>query len=278
MPPSLRSTQIETYRQNGVLFPIQVLTPAEVHDARAQLEAIEEHLGGRPKAVDTHQLHLYFRWAYDLSTHPKVLDAVEGLLGPDLLVWATSVFTKYPRDDGFISWHQDATYWGLDSGNITTAWIALSESSTENGCMRVVEGSHKLPIQPHVDTYAENNLLSRGQEIAVKVDENDATDLVLAPGEMSLHDVNIIHGSNPNPSEKKRIGFTVRYITPEVKQSGEQHPVILARGKDPHGHFPRWDTPPPADQDLEEALRTHAEATRKHMEAVRKTKGAYEAD
>lgn len=274
---SLLPTQVDTYRQNGLLFPLQVLTRTEVERARRGLEAIEQHLGGRPKPVDTHQLHLYFRWAYELATHPKVLDAVESVLGPNLLVWATSLFTKYPRDTGFISWHQDATYWGLDSSQVTTAWIALSESSTENGCMRVVEGSQTLPIQRHVDTYAEDNLLSRGQEIACNVDEKDATDVVLAPGEMSLHHVKIIHGSNANPSNKKRIGFTVRYITPEVKQVGEKLPVVLARGEDPYRNFPRLESPPPADQDLAEGLRRQAEATRSHMEALRKTRGAYEA-
>jgi non-heme Fe2+,alpha-ketoglutarate-dependent halogenase len=278
MSHGLSSVDVETYREKGVLFPIPVLSPEEVRRARTELEALEGRLGGRPKAADTHQLYLYFRWAYDLATHPAVLDAVESVLGPNILVWATSVFTKYPRDTGFVSWHQDGTYWGLDSGQVTTAWIGLSESSTENGCMRVVEESQKLPIQRHIDTYADDNLLSRGQEIACEVDEKDATDVVLAAGEMSLHHVNIIHGSNANLSDKKRIGFTVRYVTPEVKQTLDKHPVTLARGEDRCGHFPLVEKAPSVDQDPEEALRVHREETRKHMEALRKTKGAYEAD
>ena len=242
---------------------------------RARLEEIEKGLGRKPKTEELHQLFLNFRWAYDLVTHPNVLDAVESVLGPDVLLWATSVFAKSPRDPGFISWHQDATYWGLDSGNITTAWIALSESSTENGCMRVVRESHKMEIQPHNETFADDNLLSRGQEIAVEVTEDEATDVVLAPGQMSLHHVNIVHGSKANPSDKPRIGFVARYMTPSVKQSGFQQPVILARGEDRFGHFEHMSGPPDSS-DFDAALQRHLVTAREHVTGIRETTGAYD--
>lgn len=235
---------------------------------------IEQRMGGKPKTEYLHQLFLNFRWAYDLVTHPNILDAVERILGPDILLWATSVFAKQPHDPGFISWHQDATYWGLDSGSITTAWIALSESSMENGCMRVVSGSQKMAIQPHRDTFEEDNLLSRGQEIAVEVTDEEATDVVLAPGQMSLHHVNIVHGSLPNFSDKKRIGFVARYITPSVKPIGYQQPVILARGEDTHGHFELLREPPNSDN-LESAIQAQLQTAHEHVTGTRKNAGTY---
>lgn len=268
---------ISEYRGKGLLFPVPALTPAEVERFRGELEAVEARFGGRPDVVQVSQLHLNFSWAYELSTHPAVLDAVEDVLGPDLLVWATGAFTKYPRDQSYVSWHQDGTYWGLESDQVTTAWIALSDSTVENGCMRGVPGSHRLPIQRHVDTHAEANLLSRGQEIQVDVDEADAVDIVLRAGEISLHDVKIIHGSNANPSDTKRIGFTVRYISPQVSQTGEMEvqPAILARGEDRYGNFALVD-PPPVGRDFEDSLRIHEETSRKHRQALLDTKGGYE--
>ncbi len=202
-----------------------------------------------------------------------MLDHVEKVLGPDLIIWSTSVFTKYAHHPGFISWHQDGTYWGLDSQKVATAWIALSDSTVQNGCMRVVPGTHSEPIHPHTDTYAEANQLSRGQEIEVDVDEDHALDVVLKAGEMSLHHVNIIHGSYANSSDTKRIGYAIRFITPNVNQIGEKHPVVLARGVDNYGRFEILESPPTASP--EEALAAHKETAREMLEAIRKTKGAY---
>ena len=272
---SLTSEQSSSYENDGILFPVDVLSRAEVKRMRESLAAIESYLGRTPRTEELHQLFLNYRWAYDLVTHPKVLDAVESVLGPDILLWASSVFAKPPHHPGFISWHQDATYWGLDSGSITTAWIALSESSTENGCMRVVRESQKQSIQPHKETYAEDNLLSRGQEIAVEVTEEEATDVVLAPGQMSLHHVKIVHGSKANFSDKPRIGFVARYMTPSVRQSGFQQPVILARGEDRFGHFEHMQGPPNSD-DLSIAARKHLRTAREHMAGIRESSGAYD--
>ena len=272
----LNSDDSATYQREGILFPIPVLTVDEAAEFAIHLNVLEDRLGGRPKTAELHQLFHYFRWAYELVTHSQVLDAVESVLGPNLLVWGMSVFTKHPYDPGFISWHQDGTYWGLDSGQITTAWIALTPSTTANGCMRVVPGSQTLSVQRHVDTYAENNLLSRGQEIAVEVDEQQAVDVVLQPGEMSLHHVNIVHGSRANESDQKRVGIAIRYITPEVRQDGHEQRVLLARGIDKFHHFPHLEAPT-ATEDLDAAVDQHLRATRAHITALRQTKGAYES-
>ena len=273
MPSPLSSEQVQSYDKLGYLFPLCVLDTEEVTRHRADVEDLQKRLGGQPSATDLAQTHLSFRWSYDLALNPRVLDAVEAVLGPDVLVLASSIFAKYAHNPSYISWHQDATYWGLDAGKVTTAWIALSPSTSESGCMRVVPETQKEEIHPHVETYAKDNLLTRGQEIAVDVDEKDAVDLILKPGEMSLHHVNIIHGSNPNRSDDQRIGFAVRYVTPDVQQQAERQPAILARGEDRHGNFPLMKSPPSLGTDA--AVAAHMELSRKMVEAIRKTKGAF---
>jgi non-haem Fe2+, alpha-ketoglutarate-dependent halogenase len=274
MGKALTAEHVERYRRDGILFPIPVLSPAETARFRAAFEELAGRLGGRPVAQSLGHTQLYFRWAYDLATHPAILDAVEDVLGPDILVWTVSIFPKYPRDPGYISWHQDGTYWGLDTTQVTTAWIALTDSTVETGCMRVVPGSHQRPILPHRDTYAPDNRLSRGQEIEVQVEEKDAVDVVLRAGEMSLHHVNIIHGSNPNGSDRSRIGFAPRYTTPRTRQIDGPAPMaVLARGRDDHGHFPLLREPPALGFD--EAVAAQQAGAERFLAEIRKTRGHY---
>ena len=272
----LTAAQIEQYQRDGIVFPVPVLSPGETAHFRAAFEEVAARLGGRPVAQALGHTQSYFRWAYDLATHPMILDAVEDVLGPNLLVWTVSIFPKYPRDPGYISWHQDGTYWGLDSTRVVTAWVALTDSTRDNGCMRVVPGSHRQPILPHRDTYAADNRLSRGQEIEVEVAEQDAVDVVLRAGEMSLHHVNIIHGSNANPSDGSRIGFAPRFMTPETRQiDGEPLTAVLARGRDSHGHFQLLPGPPALGFD--EALAAQQAAAGQFLTEIRKTRGHYVA-
>ncbi|HWC03069.1 MAG TPA: phytanoyl-CoA dioxygenase family protein [Methylomirabilota bacterium] len=272
----LTTAQVERYQRDGILFPIPVLVPDETARFRAAFDELAARLGGRPVAQALGHTQLYFRWAYELATHPVLLDAVEDVLGPDILVWTVSIFPKYPRDPGFISWHQDGTYWGLDSTKVTTAWLALTDSTVETGCMRVVPGSHRRPILPHRDTYAPDNRLSRGQEIEVAVDEADAVDVVLRAGEMSLHHVNIIHGSNANPSDRSRIGFAPRFTTPQTRQiDGEPPTAVLARGRDRFGHFQLLSGPPALSFD--EAVDAQQAAAGRFLSELRGTRGHYAA-
>jgi non-heme Fe2+,alpha-ketoglutarate-dependent halogenase len=272
----LTASQVEQYERDGIVFPVPVLTPEETAGFRRSFDELADRLGGRPVAQALGHTQAFFRWAYDLGTHPRVLDAVEDILGPDILLWTVSIFPKYPRDPGYISWHQDGTYWGLDSVRVTTAWIALTDSRVDNGCMRVVPGSHRRPILPHRDTYAADNRLSRGQEIEVEVDERDAVDVVLRAGQMSLHHVNIIHGSNSNPSDGSRIGFAPRFTTPETSQiDGEPLTAVLARGRDRFGHFRLQPGAPTLG--FEDALAAQQAAAGQFLSEIRKTKGHYAA-
>jgi hypothetical protein len=276
MSATLNASDVERYHRDGIIFPVPALTPGEAARFRAAFEDVTARLGGRPTSQDLSQTHLYFPWAYELATHPAILDAVEAVLGPDLLVWTVSIFAKYPRDPGYISWHQDGTYWGLDSPQVTTAWVALTDSVVANGCMRVVSGSHRNPILPHKDTYAPQNLLSRGQEVQAEVDDKDAVDVVLKAGQMSLHHVNIIHGSNPNPSDGPRFGFAIRFTTPRTRQiDGEPPTAVLARGRDDYHHFELLPAPPALS--IEAAVAAQQAEARRLLTALRGTTGHYAA-
>jgi non-heme Fe2+,alpha-ketoglutarate-dependent halogenase len=216
------------FDRDGVCFPIPVLSAAEVAAARAHVDRLAEAHGGVLKRFD--RSHLFFRWAHDLALHPRVVGAVCELLGDDVVVWGSLILSKPPHDPGFVAWHQDGAYAGfLGTAPAVSAWIALTPSTIESGCMRVVPGSHRVKLE-HAVKHAPQNLLSHGQEIAADVDERDAADIQLQPGEMSLHHVDIIHGSNANSSSWARTGFIVRYSTPEMLRSVT--PVLVARGRD----------------------------------------------
>ncbi len=241
----------ERYRHDGYLAPYRAFTADEARHLESKFIAYwqgeQDHLLARlPRDRISHFLetHLFLRWVYDAVVHPRVLDAVEIAIGPDILVWSSQWFPKFPHDRAWVSWHQDATYWGLNPPNVVTAWIALTPSTIENGCLRVVPGTHSGTLLPQRETYAETNMLSRGQEIAVEIDEAAAVDLVLERGEFSLHHVGIVHGSGPNSTDLPRIGLAVRYVSPDVVQSGRNRDMaILARGRDNDDHFQLVDPP-----------------------------------
>ena len=251
---TLSPNAVARYRRDGFLFPIQVLTPEEAAGYRARLEAVERERGGPLGGELRHKGHLLFTWLDDLIRHPRILDAVEDLLGPDLLCWSSSFFIKEARDPAFVSWHQDSTYWGLSEPDVVTAWVAFSESSVESGAMRMVPGSHTEQVA-HRETFAPDNLLSRGQEIAVEVDEARAVDVVLRPGEMSLHHVRMFHGSPPNRSADRRIGYAIRYIPTRIEQvAGSGDSATLVRGVDAYHHFDAEQQPA---ADLDAGARAH---------------------
>ena len=251
MTTSLAPADVASYGRDGFLFPIDIFTRDEAGAWRARLEEVEAAYGGRtdlPHGFNQYcrvNAHVVLQMAAELARHPAILDAVEDILGPDILVWSAEFFIKEPRTDAIITWHQDLTYWGLgETDEEITAWLALSDVTPESGCMRFVPGSQKNHIVPHEDTFAENNLLSRGQEIAVDVDEDAAVDVALRPGQLSLHHGRMFHASGPNQSNDRRIGFAIRYITPAVEQHVSPHDyAMLARGHDTHGNFRLIDGP-----------------------------------
>ena len=238
MPKRLSEAQVEQYRRDGILFPIDALDPAEAAGLRRRVEALAAQEGGKLSRSTNHKPHLLLPWLAELIRDPRLLDPVEDVLGPDILCWGSGFFWKPAKDPAFISWHQDSTYWGLSHADIVTAWVALTPSTPESGCMRVVPGTHNRDQVAHKDTFAENNLLSRGQEIAVEVEEHEAVDVVLQPGQMSLHHVRLFHGSEPNRAGEPRIGYAIRFIPTYISQtSGVRDSATLVRGQDRYGHF-----------------------------------------
>lgn len=246
MPGSLTASDTAAYHEHGYRFPLRAFSPEEAAGLLDRLGATEAKLGGKVEGRMNQKPHLLFPWIHDIVTHAAVLDAVESVLGPDLLCWGCQFFTKGAGDAAFVSWHQDGTYWGLSSPDVVTAWIAFTPSVPESGCMRVIPGTHRAPV-PHADTFAKDNLLSRGQEITVAVEEAEAVDIILQPGEFSLHHVLIVHGSEPNRASWPRIGLAVRYVPTHVHQaSGMRDSATLVRGTDRFGHFD-LELPPEAE-------------------------------
>jgi hypothetical protein len=247
----LSEQEVARYHECGYHFPIDALNPSEVAGFRRKLEAYEASSGGPIKAEIRHRSHVLFPWIDEMIRHPKILDAIEDLLGPNILCWNTSFFIKEAHDPGFVSWHQDATYWGLSSSEVATAWIAMSPANRVSGCMKFIAGTHKQQVR-HEDTFDQNNLLTRGQEIAVEVDEDEAVHVELEPGQASLHHVLLFHGSEPNRSDERRIGLAIRYIPTHLKQAvGQRDWATLVRGMDSYHHFepahvPRRDLEPEA--------------------------------
>lgn len=242
------------------MFPIPVLSAAEVATARAALEELAGALGGHVEGTRLRHLQLFHRWAQDLVLHPRVLDAIEDVLGPDILVHSSSVFWKRPQNPAYVSWHQDGYFYGLSELNYASAWLALSDSSADNGCMRVVRGSHRSGIVSHNRASISPDNFVSGLEIACQVDESEATDVILQSGEMSLHHVAVVHGSNPNTSDRPRIGFAIRYVSPRVRQQLDHYPLILARGQDRFGHYRILEELPSFT--LQEAVQAQAELIR----------------
>ena len=235
---SVSQAQIrERYERDGFVFPLQAMEDTEVAAFRCQLEELET---AEPKTAAYLRGHSnwVFPFVHDVTRHPKIVSAVEAVLGPDLLVWGASFFIKEPHSEAFISWHQDVTYWGLDQESEVTAWLAISDVTRANGCMRFVAASHKQALVPHRQTENEDNLLKYGQEIAVDVKEDEATDVVLKPGEFSLHHGHMFHGSGPNRSGERRIGLAIRYLSTETRpETGRRDYAELVHGRDNYGHF-----------------------------------------
>ena len=242
----LTQPQHRQYLSEGVVFPFRVLDETEASRFRGECDDLERQLGGKPRTVAVRQMHLHFPWAWELATHPNVLDAVEDLLGPDLLIWATELFAKHPQDSAIsIGWHRDRPYMGFTSQETTTAWIALSECTHANGCLRA---------QPGAD------------HVSAILDERRVINVELRAGEMSMHDADILHGSGPNCSDHKRVGFAIRYVTPSTQSLRGQPQVALARGNAPTNGFQLVD--PPTESQAVDALAAMKKSAAAHFDSV----------
>jgi len=236
----------EQYDQEGYYFPIQAISSSQALEYRSRLEAAEKKVADDPAKKKLMQLQpaAVLDFADEIARLPSIVSPVTEILGDDVLLWNATFFIKEANSPSFISWHQDLKYWGMDDSHEVTAWLALSDVTTATGCMKFVANSHKLDMVEHVDTFAEDNLLSRGQEIAVDVNEDEAVHVELKPGEMSLHHGKLFHGSSPNTTDDRRIGLALRYISTNMKQTADLKPYAkLVAGEDKFGYFRLLDSP-----------------------------------
>ncbi len=243
---SLTHAQLANYEELGFLDSIPILSDDEVRHFRAEVEETCAALGGRVTRLDGP--HLYFRWAWDLSTHPRVLDCMEQLIGPNIMLKSTRLFYKFGRSDSFVGWHQDGLTEELKDACVPAIWLGLTRATVENGCLRVVPQSHRLGLVPHTDLPNPDNLTTQGATAQASIREPH--DLVMRAGEMSLHHPLMLHASNPNRTAEARIGFSATYSTPALRSS--RTAVAWVRGDGPTDRFrivekPAWRT-------LEEAV------------------------
>jgi len=265
MPKKLTVEQVEQYCRDGYVSPVRAFPVQEALAYRARLEEGERKFGPLSVGQLGSKTHMLFTWADEMIRTPALLDAIEDLIGPDILVYQLTMWIKPPRDDAIVDWHQDASYFGLEPHEHVTAWVALTNANSEAGCVKVIPGSHKGGQLHHaVRQGRARNMLPRGQSIAPDYDASTAVEMPLQPGEFSLHHTLAVHGSEPNRSDDRRIGVGISYIPARVRFTGSVRlSAKLVRGVDRFHHFDP-EPSPRADCDAE-AREAHARLLRAYF-------------
>lgn len=251
MLKKLSATQVRDFRADGYLYPLDGLTADEVARYRDELRKTEEHLGGSLMAIDKKyrgNLHFLCRWVDELARTPAILDAVEDLIGPDILLYTSRFFIKEAKSEGIAAWHQDSTYFGLRPYDHVTAWVALSNVTAEAGPVEFAVGSHIRGQLQQKSGLIKNSVNTAGQIIVEWFDQSRIACAVLKPGQFSFHHTCVVHQSQPNRSDERRIGIALSFIPPRTRYIGRRRmPACLLRGSDEHGHF---DLQPPPQVDF----------------------------
>lgn len=247
MPGSLSKEQVEHFEQSGYLFPLDAIDAKEADSYVERLDSYDDKLGEEAQKQLKIKAHVAAPWLTNLARNERILDAVESLIGPDILLFGASVFAKKAGDTRFVSWHQDAAYYGLDPQREVTCWLGLTAANMENGCMRVIPGSHLEADAEHEETYDPQNLLGRGQTIR-GVDESKAVYMPVEAGQFSIHHERTWHGSSPNPSDRRRVGVAFFYMPTITQSTIGRRTATLVRGTDRYGH---WDPEPTPEIELD---------------------------
>ena len=228
----LTTEQLDHYKNKGYISPVNALSSIEAKDIRDEIEKIEKNWPKALEGINRNYVHLISPVFNKVCLNKNILDAVESIIGKNILICGTTLFIKNPKEKGFVSFHQDAKYIGLEPHNWVTVWVAITDANEKNGCMRMLSGSHKENLRHHEQKFDENNLLTRGQTIKnVSLDKTDP--VILKAGQMSLHHPKIVHGSGLNYSDDRRIGFVIQsYIGSNVDQVLGKMYVQKARGED----------------------------------------------
>jgi hypothetical protein len=238
VPKVLTKRQIESYRRDGFVSPVRVLSAAEAGSCRQELEAMEASMGGALRGPIRTKFYLRYPWAFSLATRPSILDVVEDLIGPDILLYQNTAWVKNAGEDSYVSWHQDNTYFGHVPCEVLSVWVALSPSRPESGSMRFLPESHKEGQLPIKHDLQDGNMLSSGQVADVDLSRYQPVATSLEPGEASIHHAWMVHGSPPNRTKDRRLGVTFVYHPPSLAQIGTvRTSALLVRGEDRYGHF-----------------------------------------
>ena len=239
----LSSNQLKQYEDEGFVSPINIFSKDKAKEIRNEIELIENHMPEERDNSGRYNAHLISPLLDEVTHDTKILDAVQSLIGENILICGTTLFIKNPNEKGFVSYHQDAKYIGLEPLNWVTAWVAITDSNEKNGCMRMWSGSHKDNLKEHDEKFNNGNLLTRGQTVK-NVPKDETTPLILEAGQMSLHHPTVVHGSELNKSNDRRIGFVIQsYISTNVKQVLGKNSVQLARGTDEYNYHEKINRP-----------------------------------
>lgn len=271
MAKVLSKDQVDRFARDGFLFGFDAIPAEEAQRLSLRLADYERSIGAPASTRLRVKAHLGFPWMVELACQPKLLDVIESLIGPNIRLYLSSLWSKGARDGTFVSWHQDSAYYGLEPHEEITAWVALTPSNRSNGCVRVIPGTHLGADYAHEETFERTNLLSRGQTIR-DIDASQAVDMELKPGQFSVHHEKLVHGSDPNNSDDARVGIAFMYLPTHVRSTVGRRASILVRGEDRFGHWdedprPRFDLDPVAlaamkraqDSYRDSSLRSEAE-------------------
>jgi len=260
---ALTQDQVDSYRYNGFLFPIPALSPDEVATGLDGLERLERDLGCPVADADVKwrsHAHAHSPWVYDLASHPRILDVVEDVIGPDILVWTSTFFIKEPNSPTFAAWHQDGAYFGLEPREQVCAWVALTDATAEAGCMEQLSFRGAPRLLHHAALGLAHSINRAGQTIVDEIDDSHPVAMALPAGSFSLHHELAMHRSAPNRAAHRRIGVGINYIPTHIRVDGPVRlQAMLVRGQDSFGHFDLID-PPAAERDAA-ALAAHQEVT-----------------
>jgi non-heme Fe2+,alpha-ketoglutarate-dependent halogenase len=273
MPKVLTQQQIDFYNDNGFLFPVEAFTRDEATVLSAKVEDMESRIGHELQARFRIKAHLPFPWLCDVIRHPKLLDAVEDIIGPNILCWGASFFSKKAHDPRFISWHNDTFFYAFEPAETLSAWVSFNDATIESGCVQYIPGSHKGPAPQHEFKPHPNNLAPDGRTV-IGVDESKAVPAVLSAGQVVFHHESVIHGSGPNNADHPRVGFVIHYNAPHVRETRyEGATAMLCRGRDTHGNWlpdpePRFDLDPECIRLMEETRALFLKSQAKKISAL----------
>lgn len=218
------------YDEEGFVIVRNVLDADLMAEARDHVNwLLEKNPGTRPEQLHAH-LAVSDPFWIRLVSDPRLLDVAEQFIGPNIALFATHYICKAPYTGAAVLWHQDGSYWPLDPMEVVTLWLAVSETDPGNGCMRVIPRTQHLDLQEMRENHSVDNVLGSSIDDQL-VDESQAVDCIMQPGDVEVHHPNVIHGSNANTSDRWRMGLTIRYIPTSTRILRDAGSPFLLRGE-----------------------------------------------